>query len=186
MCRVFLEEINIKMFKESIICCIVVWYFLYYSYFIVRVGLGVFNVVIDTEVINATCNGNNSYDYCPEFMLSYVSSIVLFIIDLIIAIAWLCFIKIAVNIVRNAGEIEKAISEVKLENNEILSRISEKNDHILALQGQLADRGLFIKATEQLENALTTHAEGDGEKARLLPQNKSPKHQAFITSVYNT
>ena len=167
-----LWEINLLMLKKILICYFVCWYFIFYNYFFVRIGFGVYNFVLDTRILLETCNGSDKYDYCSDFFISYVSSITLFIVDIILAIMWLCFIKIAVTVVRTAGEMEKTLSTVKLDNVDIQRRITERNSRIMALQGQLADRGELVMATEQLENALTEHKDEDNDRSCLLPRNK--------------
>ena len=50
----------------------------------------------------------------------------------------------------------------------------------MTLQGQLANRGLLMKAAAKLGNALPVQTDETSEKARLLPQNKSADYQASI------
>ena len=174
----------------------------------VQAGFSGYNIATDSSVLDAACtvrnitynckNGtlndvrNITHDcsvifpegsFCSDVRLSHVSNIVLLIGNSICAGIWFCMIRLIYSIfIKTKTKTLNSATEV----DDLKRQLTEKDRHIMTLQGQLADKRLLIKATAKLDNNLPAQVEETNEKARLLPQKKSHELQAPVNSVYKT
>eukprot|EP00800_Vazella_pourtalesii_P009798 TRINITY_DN2461_c0_g2_i1.p1 TRINITY_DN2461_c0_g2~~TRINITY_DN2461_c0_g2_i1.p1 ORF type:complete len:183 (-),score=5.63 TRINITY_DN2461_c0_g2_i1:127-675(-) len=181
--------------NDSLSLCILLWWFIiYYIYFFVQVGFGAHTLATDISVLGSACIVRNltdfnctsilnEYSFCSDFRLSHVGNIVLFTGNAICAGIWLGMVKFIYSIfIKTETKTLNSATEV----DDLKRQLTEKDIHIMTLQGQLADRKLLIKATAKLDNNLPAQVEETNEKARLLPQKKSHELQAPVNSVYKT
>ena len=172
----------------GLICCFCftnIYVFLYAgSHFVFTV----FDMTIDTQITNVTCNTNSSlfrnesatddFDYCGNFNTAYICNMVIFVGGIMCYSLWLIVHFAFILIQSYQSRIYKTtVNQIKSENESLQTKLADKTLEIANLQRQLTNRRTD-RRTGRVENPLPPYTEQENERGHLLTINRLPDYQS--------